>query len=470
MQAYIKAALRVFIIIYALLHFFTYFYEIEFLILLLGLAGFGIFLCAVLYYSPGKIKMPLSLFLTGAVLIVFSEGSSISGLHGGLIQMRDMIGLIVVIPLIGWVLRGEAYMEAIMQAGHRFLNTSRKFYAGMLSLTQVIAYFLMFGAIPMMLQFENWLLNKERGEAWEHMKGTAVLRGFSLSVLWVVSIPSFAFAVEVMDAPLGISIFQGMAVSVFGVILAIVFSKFEEKRYKVDLTEGLQREIGEVLKGSESKEEIHRLVKEFIVLFVTLFGTIFLVNSLADMPLLVLIPLVVVVWIAAYYTVKGRIPTLVLEAKRHYADGLAPQAYQLCIMLGAGTMIFGLNQTVFPDMMVNGLYAFQEALPFINVLHILPFMVIILGFFALGPLTVMVLVGGILESIHLPYPPELIVLSITTGSAISILLSPLIMPLIILSGANGLSGFKNGILFNWKYALVLYIGVQIYIQMRIALG
>ncbi|MFC3041825.1 hypothetical protein ACFOGI_16440 [Virgibacillus xinjiangensis] len=470
MQSYITLALRVFIIMYALLHFFTYFYENEFLLLALGVAGLGIFICAVLYYTPGKIKMPLTLFLIGAMLIIFSEGSSFAGLHGGLIQMRDMIGLIVVIPLIGWVLRGEAYMEAIMQAGHRFLDTSRKFYAGMMSLTQVIAYFLMFGAIPMMLQFENWLLEKEKGEAWEHLKGTAVLRGFSLSVLWVVSIPSFAFVVEVMDAPLGISIFQGMAVSIFGVILAIIFSTFEEKRYQVDLTKGLQREIGEVLKDSAGTEEVNRLVKEFVILFITLFGTIFLLNGLADMPLLVLIPLVVLVWIIAYYLIKRRIPTLMLEARRHYEDGLAPQAYQLCIMLGAGTMIFGLNQTVFPDKMVNGLYAFQQAVPFMNVLHILPFMVIILGFFALGPLTVMVLVGGILESIHLPYPPELIVLAITTGSAISILLSPLIMPLIILSGANGLSGLKNGIIFNWKYALALYVGVQIYIQARVAFG
>jgi len=77
----------------------------------------------------------------------------------------------------------------------------------------------------------------------------------------------------------------------------------------------------------------------------------------------------------------------------------------------------------------------------------------------------MVLVGAILGGLHLPYPPEIIVLTVTSGSAISILLSPLIMPVISLSGANGLSGFKNGIRFNWKYALVLYAVVQVYVQM-----
>jgi len=40
----------------------------------------------------------------------------------------------------------------------------------------------------------------------------------------------------------------------------------------------------------------------------------------------------------------------------------------------------------------------------------------------------------------------------------------MIMPIIVLSNLNGLSGFKNGIKFNLLYALVLYTIVQIYVQ------
>src|SRR5699024_3949548 len=107
--------------------------------------------------------------------------------------------------------------------------------------------------------------------------------------------------------------------------------------------------------------------------------------------------------------------------------------------------------------------------PFINILYFLPFMVIILGFFGLSPLTAMVLLGGILESIQLPYPPELIVVAITLGSPISILLAPLIMQIIAYSGVNALRGFKNVIRFNWKYALILYIVGQIYVQRSVLL-
>src|SRR5699024_4098002 len=107
------------------------------------------------------------------------------------------------------LLREKPYMEAIMSFGQNVLNTSRKFYLGMISFTQIIAYFLLFGSIPMMYQVVNMVLKDRQSEAWENFKGTALLRGFALSTLWVVSIPSFAFVVETMDASLSISIIQG---------------------------------------------------------------------------------------------------------------------------------------------------------------------------------------------------------------------------------------------------------------------
>src|SRR5690625_3745593 len=133
-------------------------------------------------------------------------------------------------------------------------------------------------------------------------------------------------------------------------------------------------------------------------------------------------------------------------------------------MLSVGVLISSLHQTNFSMYVVNGLTITQETFPFINVLSLLPFIIIILGLMGLGPLTVMVLVAGMLESMSFPYPTELIVLSITSGSVISTLISPLIMPVIVLSAANKLSILTNGFTFNWKFALTFYLMIQLYIQ------
>ena len=48
----------------------------------------------------------------------------------------------------------------------------------------------------------------------------------------------------------------------------------------------------------------------------------------------------------------------------------------------------------------------------------------------------MVLVGGILETIYLPFRHELIVLAVTLGRSISILLSPVFMSIIEVPNIN----------------------------------
>ncbi|WP_077213515.1 hypothetical protein [Bacillus dakarensis] len=459
--------LRASIFIYSILHFITYFYENSFLLLILSISGLFLFLFAFFTFPFKRFKLPFFLFLIGSFILIFSGSPILEGFLNALLQMRQIIGLLVIVPIVSWVLREETYIEAIMSFAHKMLDTSRKMYFGMVSFTQIIAYFLMFGSIPVMYQFVNMILKNEKGEVWERFKGTAILRGFSLSVIWVVTIPSFIFVIEVMGASLWITILQGFGVAVFGVVAALIFSHFEEKRYGVDLTASLRSEIEEMLGHLVSKQQIKRLVIEFIILFISLFGAIFLLNAILGIELMLLIPLVIVVWTLSFYVVKKKIWKLVHNAKKHIHKDLIQESFQLSVMLGAGMVIYSLKQTDFAEIVINGINSLQSLLPFLNVLYLLPFMVIVLGFFGLGPLTVLVLVGGILANLNLPYPPELVVLAVTSGSTISILLSPMIMPLIVLSSANGLNGFKNGIQFNWKYALVIYFMVQLYVQLMV---
>ncbi|MFD1414279.1 hypothetical protein [Oceanobacillus jeddahense] len=463
-KQYISPALVICIIGFTIIHFITYFFHVELLLTLLIFFGFGIILFGAIYYGPLHLKMPLGLFLTGVIIFLSVDTSFLAGMREGLLQMRNMVGLLVVIPMVSWVLREEAFLESAISYAHDFVDTSKKFYFGMVSFTQIIAYFLLFGAIPMIYQFVSMILKDEKGEAWERYKGTAILRGFALSVLWVVSIPSFAYVVEAMGASLWKSIVQGLGVAVLGTIVAILFFPLENRKYQVNFTRGLQHEIDEIMRHTKNKRETKRIVREFILLFVSLFGSIFILSAWINMELLVLIPLVILMWILCYYIVKRRLYKLTQIASLYIKEEMASKSYQLCVMIGAGMLIAGLTKTGFAGWVVNSLYALEAVAPFINLLYLLPFMVIILGFAGLGPLTVMVLVAGILQSIQLPYAPELIVLAVTLGSSLSILLSPVIMPLIVLSDSNGLSSFKNGFQFNGVFAVVLYVLVMTYIQ------
>ncbi|QKY68388.1 hypothetical protein [Lentibacillus sp. CBA3610] len=461
--------LRFSILLYALLHFTTYFWNIEMLAGLHAIIGFIMVVLAFVHLKIHRFKLPLFLFLTGLTIIIMTGGSFLENMQNGIRQMSNIVGLLAVVPVIGWVLRSEPYIDDLIGLAHKMLNTSRKFFSGVMMFTHLISYFLLFGSIPLMYGFVNDLLQHQKGEVWERYKATALLRAFALSSLWVISIPSFAFAVEVLDASLSVAIFQGFIVTAVAMIVAIIFSYFEERRHDIDMTAEIKTEIDSVLEKATDKKLQKRRTWEFAVLFITLFGSIFLMYEVLGLELMVLIPIMIIIWAGLYFLVKKKPYKLLLEIKDYYINGLAGQSYQFSVLTSAGVMIYGLNQTGLGEAMVNGVYSLQEVFPFINILYFLPLIVIVLGFMGLGPLTVMVLVAGILESISLPYPPELVVLAVTSGSAISILLSPLIMPVIVLSGTNGLSPLKNGLKFNYKYAIVLYVMVQVYVQWMVYL-
>ncbi|MGP4070146.1 hypothetical protein [Halobacillus sp. B29] len=460
-----KKGYTLFITLYVLMHFVVYFTGGETLSPVLSIFGLTAFLLGY-FFLPMKQAAISLLLLVIALIIHLTAGTSlIEATVSGFTVMSGLIALLLIVPTISWVLEEKPYIEAVINFAQNLLNTSRKFYFGMMVITQIISYFLLFGSIPMVYGMIDDFLENQKGEVWENYKGTALLRAFSLTTMWVVSIPSFIFAVQALGASLGLSILQGFVIAFAGTLLSVLFSHFQERHYGVDLTAGIQEELGRIEEEKKEDPNGNRDALEFGILFVTLFGSIFLVNAFWPVDLLLIIPIVIVAWVLLYFIVRRRSSAIAENGKTYVGKSIPNKAQQFSILLAAGFLINAVNQSGYGEYIIDGLFYITDAVPFLNFLWVLPFVVIILGFIGLGPLTVIVLVSGILQGVELPYPPEIVVLGITSGSVISIMLSPLILPSIILSSVNKLSIIKNGLLFNFKYAIAFYVMVQIYLQL-----
>ncbi|MBX0359521.1 hypothetical protein [Halobacillus sp. Nhm2S1] len=460
-----KRGYTFFISLYVLMHFVVYFIGGDMLSTTLSLSGLAAFVLGY-FFLPVKQAAISLLLLIIALIVHLSAGTSlIEGTVSGFTVMSGLIALLLIVPTISWVLEEKPYIESVINFAQNLLNTSRKFYFGMMVITQIISYFLLFGSIPMVYSMINDFLNNQKGEAWENYKGTALLRAFSLTTMWVVSIPSFIFAVDALGASLGLSILQGFFISFAGILLSVLFSYYQERHYGVDLTAGIQEQLQKIAEQKKQDTKGNRDALEFGFLFVTLFGSIFLLNALWDVQLLLIIPIVIVAWVILYFIIRKRSSAITENSKTYVDKSIPNKAQQFSILLAAGFLINAVNQSGYGEYIIDGLFYVTDAVPFLNFLWVLPFVVIILGFIGLGPLTVIVLVSGILQGVDLPYPPEIVVLGITSGSVISIMLSPLILPSIILSSVNKLSIIKNGLMFNYKYAIAFYVMVQIYLQL-----
>ncbi|KIL51696.1 hypothetical protein KP77_12080 [Jeotgalibacillus alimentarius] len=457
-----KRGYTLFILLYVIMHFIVSLTQADSLSTPLSLFGLAAFATGYFFLPVKQASISLFLLVIAITIHLTSGTSLIESSVSGFTVMSGLIALLLIVPVISWVLEEKPYIESVIHFAQRLLNTSRKFYFGMMMITQVISYFLLFGAIPMVYGMVNNFLSEQRGEAWENYKGTALLRAFALTTMWVVSIPSFIFAVDTLDASFGLSILQGFVISFAGVLLAVGLSYFRERKYGVDLTAGIQEQLAKI--AGDQKPGGNKEVIEFVFLFITLFGSIFLINSLWEASLLLIIPIVIIVWVVLNFIIRKK-PYRMVRHGQHYAKtGIPNKAQQFSILLAAGFLIDAINQSGYGEYIVDGLFLVSDAIPFLNFLWVLPFVVIILGFIGLGPLTVIVLVSGILQGVEVPYPPEIVLLGITSGSVISIMISPLILPAIVLSAVNGISIVKNSFLFNYKFAIAFYLMVQVYLQ------
>ncbi|QAS52261.1 hypothetical protein [Halobacillus litoralis] len=469
MKQITKRGYTLFISLYVIMHFIGAFAGEEKLSTTLSLFGLASFAIGYFFLSMKQAWISLLLFVIALIVHISAGTSLIEASVSGFTVMSGLIALLLIVPTISWVLEEKPYIESVINFAQNLLNTSRKFYFGMMVITQIISYFLLFGSIPMVYGMINDFLNNQKGEAWENYKGTALLRAFALTTMWVVSIPSFIFAVHALGASLGLSILQGFFISIAGILLSVLFSYFQERHYGVDLTAGIHEQLAEITEKKQQGTHGNRDALEFGFLFITLFGSIFILNAIWDVQLLLIIPIVIVAWVILYFIIRGRSSAIVENGKTYGAKSIPNKAQQFSILLAAGFLIDAVNQSGYGEYIIDGLFYITDAVPFLNFLWVLPFVVIILGFIGLGPLTVIVLVSGILQGVELPYPPEIVVLGITSGSVISIMLSPLILPSIILSSVNRLSIIKNGLLFNYKYAIAFYLMVQIYLQLFVVL-
>lgn len=453
--------------LYTVLHFVELFYGSSVLEDIMSVLALSAMVCgfAFLLITKTSVWVPFFLIVASVVIDIMSGHPIIPVAAAGLLKMRGLIGLLFMMPMIGWVLEEAPYIESIMYLARGLFRTSRRFYFGMMLMTQLIAYFLLFGSISVTYQFEDFFLKDKKGLDWEYFKGTGLLRAFALSTLWIVSIPSFIYAVSSMGGSLGLSIIQGFFISMAALFLAVGMMWLRERRRHLNFTERLQQEIGRVAAQTvESGKEWH-YVRVFVFIFLSLFGLIFLIHGIWQVDLLVVIPLVILGWTILYFAVRQRMRRLSRRTTFFVLKGARGKTFQFLIMLSAGLMISSLQQSGWAQVIVNSIIHVADLIPLINMLWLLPFILILLGFMGLGPLTVIVLVGGVLQGVDVSYPPELIILSLTSGSVISVLLSPFVMPVIMMSSVNGLSVYRNGFGFNIGFAVAFYLMVQLYLQL-----
>ncbi|WP_218970534.1 hypothetical protein [Alkalihalobacterium alkalinitrilicum] len=412
--------------------------------------------------------LPLSLCLMG-LTIYFStvKNIDIEVLLNGISEMRVMVFVLVVVPIVRWVLNSKKYIQSVMVCSNKYLRSSISFYAGMMAVTQVVSFFLLVAAVPVTYQFVSRYQIEKNKALWEYLKNTAIIRGFALTSIWSISIPSFVYAIEALGASVKITIFHGFILSIVGIMIGTILFAITNWKNTSALTVEIRKTVNYSFNSNEEKV-LKRLLLEFFLLLVSLIFSILIFNFYFSWGLLKVIPIVVIIWTVTYFIIQKKLKFLLTEVTKYFKTDIPLKAKEVSIFLSAGLLISSINESRAGQILIEEIYHLIINYNFINFLVILPFLIVLFAFFGLPASASMVLVGGILQGVLLPYSPEAIVLSLTLGNVIGVLISPFMIPGVLLSSVNMSVPYRYTFASNKLYALCFIIVAIIYILVFMA--
>ncbi|WP_227937191.1 hypothetical protein [Alkalihalobacillus deserti] len=418
----------------------------------------------ILIYSLVMVKrksiFPLSLLSFTILILIFNQKVSWEYIIWyGPLEIANVIVLVLLIPMVSWVIKHEPYTDALFIKVKSFLTSGVRYFGGTLAFTQLLSHFLLVGCIPLMYYFAN--SNIKNGNLTTHyLKNTSILRGFAIATLWVVTIPSFSYAVQVSGAPLLKVMIQGFLAASIAFGISLIFFRMKEKKLGVGGLNLLTSELSN--QNQVGPTYLNKLLIEFFLLFILFVGISIGLHLYASLPLITVIPLVTLVGVTAYFFIKKSFRIFLQTCKQYFFQEVSKKSEELSIYFSVGIFIYTVKVSELGVLLIEAMN-FISSFAFINLYMLFPFLMILLGFLGLGPLTSMILVGGLLQNVPIDFIPELFVLSITMGSAMSTMLSPVSVPVVMLSSLSTRGKWEVSVGNNWLYSLVIYLLAQVYI-------
>jgi hypothetical protein len=444
---------------FILLYLFSTIWENPILIEAQSVMAIFMLITTLIVFPKRGLLLPILLITISIIIVVFTSSSPIA-LWIGLREMNAIITLVILIGLVSWIISHRPYVKALMLLGEKRITTPTRFYSLVTSLTHFISSFMTVGGIPFSYQmFQNMKKPHVSQLPWDFTLSTAVIRGFSLTVLWTAVHPAFAYVVGGTNAPLFSTLFKGLGLALIGMALSIAIYRLQMNRKEV---------VVEVIPDLtiRSEEPLNGLVGKFLFWVSLLMGGIFITNYSLQLDILLAVPLVIVVVTTLYFISYRALPQYKKLWIRFITVDFGKKKREIFLMLSAGILVGTLKETGYGHELFLYFLTIIEWLN-LNILIGLTLVVILLGFCGFPPIPAMVLLSGILVDIPGGYTPELVALSLLLGVSVTLFVAPVTVPLLLLSSLNGRSLSEIGFRWNILFGVIFLVIGLVYIQLLV---
>ncbi|WP_088105983.1 hypothetical protein [Halalkalibacter urbisdiaboli] len=289
--------------VYSLVAFILlYFLSTVWNLTLLGefISGAGLLMLLSIFFVSSKRSMILPVCLiTVSIVILGVTSSSPVVLWIGLREMSSIIPLVILFSLVSWIIGDRPYVKALLICGKQYITTPTRFYTLVAALSHFVSSFMTVGGIPFVYHmFRNAKKESAVKEAWDFTLSSAIMRGFTLTVLWTAVHPAFAYVIAGTNAPLLPTMVKGFGLACVGFILCVIMYRLQLNRKQITF---------EVIPdlSARSDESLDGLVGKFLFWVALLMGGILAMTQWLNINILLSAPVIIVV-ITTLYFVSNR--------------------------------------------------------------------------------------------------------------------------------------------------------------------
>ena len=390
-------------------------------------------------------KITLIFLIAGTLLLLYAKEPPRVWIQTTT-SMTNIIAILTVMQLFTIPIETGKYSDVIAFWLNRSFKKESSLFLFTTLVTHLFASFLLFGTVPVMVSLFGQVLRKSVSN-FERFTAAAVARGYALVVLWSPGAINVFLVLQATGVQWTELLVPGLLLSLLGIVISYFFetTMVLSKRKLAIIPIRTDLQLAEA-----KRKSIHIFAVVLGLVFTTMFFEQLQIGTNASRIILAGLS-VSVIWIANYLYD----PKLPAVLKDHWENGVLKTVDLAALFVAMGVFSGAIDQTGILLSMQPHLQAFANQIGIFSII-LIPLLMIVLAVIGIHPFILIVMLGKLLTSLHLPIPNVSLALALSLGGSISYILSP--FGGIVLTLSKFIDAKATDIAFRWNLAFsIIYL-------------
>lgn len=353
------------------------------------------------------------LFLAGAVLMVIYHAEAAQWLEG-VSRNLYLVVMFTLVPLLAIPIRSGGYMQELQAFFRHHVREDRHFYLFVNLITFLVAVMVNVAAIPLLHQI------CQASDKSKNVKllSTAIVRGFSASIIWAPSYAATALVLELTGARWMDFFPYGLIIGILALLPGLLLVSRENRGYVPDVMASSQEGLID-----ENQPQWKKIVELSFFGLLLLVGIVF-TSSKTGITTVTVVSLAALCFPLLWMFLIKRIPQFVSGVKEQYYDeSLGKLSNEVVLFLGAGFFATAVSFSHLGDLVPQliSLLVHNNAL---GLALVVITVTTVLGIVGVHPIITVTVVGSTVNPQAFNISPTFMALILTSSWAMGVVTSP----------------------------------------------